>query len=551
MRRTVRIALLQLAAFGLEEARESLSHTLARIDEAAAFEPDLVVLPEVTYPAYFLGSPQAYPCPDAPSPEEALAALSGVAVRHSLHLAAGLALDSADRGLTNAAVLIGPDGQLIGRYDKSFLWDFDRHWYAPGGRYPVFETELGRLGLLICADGRLPEIPRCLAVGGAQILVDLTAWVSWGRRVEELTNPQREYMMSVRALENGVWVVAASKVGVEADSIVYCGRSCVIDPHGRVLVGGAPDGEEMVVHDIVVSEGTSPPVERRPELYASLVTPTAELPATGLLNDPTPVHRQSHRVATVSLSPCRSQGDLMARVQHFVHTLRTQDAEAIVFSEPSVRGRLPRARPSVMKAVAALSREEGGLLALALAEETDEGTYKTGYLWADGRLLLAHRQTHLLPAERDAGIARGDRPCPVVETAAGRAALVLGAEGLVPEAVRCLMLEGAELLLWPSGDLGLDLLPLVRCRADENRVYVAAASPTVPESGALIVSPTGQVVASSLGGREMAVSAQMNHALARWKDMAPGTNVILNRQPETYGALVRPTRRPGGGSHPI
>jgi predicted amidohydrolase len=169
-------------------------------------------------------------------------------------------------------------------------------------------------------------------------------------------------------------------------------------------------------------------------------------------------------------------------------------------------------------------------------------------VWADGRMLLAHRQTHLLPTERQAGIVLGDRACPVVETAAGRVVLVLGAEGLVPEAMRCLMLEGADLLLWLTGDLGFDLLPLARCRADENRVHVAVAGPPVPESGALMVSTTGQVLASSLAAREMAVSAQVNRALARWKDMAPGTNVILDRQPETYGALVKPagTLREGG-----
>jgi predicted amidohydrolase len=200
-----------------------------------------------------------------------------------------------------------------------------------------------------------------------------------------------------------------------------------------------------------------------------------------------------------------------------------------------------------MRALAKLSREEGGLLALPLAEETTEGTYKTGYMWADGRILLAHRQTHLLPVERDAGIALGDRSCPVVETATGRVALVLGAEGLVPEAVRCLMLEGADLLLWLTGDLGFDLLPLARCRADENRAYVAAAGPAVPKSGALIVSTTGQVVASSLAEKEMAVSAHLNRALARWKDMAPGTNVVLDRQPGTYGALVRSARKPHEG----
>ncbi len=537
MRRTVRVALLQLRAFGVEEARESLQHTLAKIDEAGALRPDLIVLPEVTYPAYFLGSPDRYPNAEDPSPREALAALSRAAAGRRVHLAAGLALEAPGGGLTNSAVLIGPDGGLLGRYDKCLLWDFDRHWFVPGTHYPVFETDLGRLGLLICADGRLPEVARSLAVGGAQILVDLTAWVSWGRKPADLTNPQREYMMSVRALENGVWVVAASKSGLEADSIVYCGRSCVIDPQGRVVSTASPYREEILTYELDLEGDARPPVERRPELYAELTMPTAELPVLPLLDEPLAPRAHSRRVAAVSLGDCASEDDLLARATRFVRTLRRQDAELIVLSEPSIGGRPAVATQSLRDALAALSREEGGLLAMTLREETEQGAYRTGYLWVDGRTLLAHRQTHLSPAEPESGLLRGDLACPVLETAVGRVGLLLGAEALAPEVARCLMLKGAEILLWPTGEPEFDLLSVARCRADENRVFVVAAAPS-PQGGAYVVAPGAQVLASTLEGVEMATSAQVNLALARWKDMAPGTNVVLSRQPETYGTLV-------------
>ena len=538
MRRTVKVALLQLQAFGLEEARESLRHTLAKIEEAGALRPDLVVLPEVTYPAYFLGSPDRYPNAEDPSPQEALAAFSRAAAGQRVHLAAGLALEAPGGGLTNSAVLIRPDGGLLGRYDKCLLWDFDRHWFVPGARYPVFETELGRLGLLICADGRLPEVARSLAVGGAQMLVDLTAWVSWGRQPAELTNPQREYMMAVRALENGVWVVAASKFGLEAGSIVYCGRSCVIDPQGRVVATASPDREEILTYELDLEGDAQPPVERRPELYAELTTPTAELPVLPLLDEPAALRAHSQRMAAVSLGGCASEDDLLARITRFVRTLRRQDAELMVLSEPSVGGRLAVATQRLRDALATLSRKEGGLLAVTLREETKQGAYKTGYLWIGGRTLLAHRQTHLSPAERELGLLPGDVACPVVETAMGRVGLLLGAEGLVPEMARCLMLKGAEILLWPAGEPGFEPLSVARCRADENRLFVVTATAPAPQGGAYVIGPGGQVLASALEGVEMATSAQVNLALARWKDMAPGTNVVLSRQPETYGTLV-------------
>jgi predicted amidohydrolase len=115
---------------------------------------------------------------------------------------------------------------------------------------------------------------------------------------------------------------------------------------------------------------------------------------------------------------------------------------------------------------------------------------------------------------------------------------MVSAEGFVPEVARSLMLRGVEMILWPSDVPQSDMLPVARCRADENRVYLAVAAAPTPEGGAYVVDPTGRVVASALAGREMACSAQVNRALARWKDMAPGTNVVLGRRPESYDALT-------------
>jgi predicted amidohydrolase len=103
---------------------------------------------------------------------------------------------------------------------------------------------------------------------------------------------------------------------------------------------------------------------------------------------------------------------------------------------------------------------------------------------------------------------------------------------------RSLMLRGTEVLLWPADAPRFDVWTVARCRADENRVYVAVATAPTGEGGACVVDPTGRLVASALAGSEMACSAQVNRALSRWKDMAPATNVVLGRRPETYGLLL-------------
>jgi hypothetical protein len=74
---------------------------------------------------------------------------------------------------------------------------------------------------------------------------------------------------------------------------------------------------------------------------------------------------------------------------------------------------------------------------------------------------------------------------------------------------------------------------------------VCAAAPTANGATA-IVEPSGRVLAVALEGRELAVGAEVNRALAHVKQRAPGTDVVRNRQPSTYGALVRREPVPGG-----
>ncbi len=534
----LRVALVQLRAFDLEEADEGLRHTLEMVDRAAAERPNLIVLPEVTYPAYFLRSREEYRRAEPLDAGALLRTFGGKAAQHGAYLAVGVAFPSDEGEVTNSALLFAPDGSLAGRYDKSFLWHFDRRWFTGGAHYPVFETPLGRLGLLICADGRLPEIARCLALGGAQVIVDPTAWVSWGRAPSELSNPQAEYMMPARALENGVWVVAAGKVGVEAGSIVYCGRSCVIDPQGRMRASAGTEEETVLVFDLDPAEATGPPFARRPALYSALTAPTEELPAARLLDEPLSVGPGSRRLAVLQASLPPSGGAFLEDARRWVETLRRQDADLLLFPATPV-GRLD-AYPAgdLLPPLQALSGESGVMLGVTLLEEAGGSRYRTFYLLDGGEVLLAHRQTHHGVLTASAGLTLGGEPCPVAPTRVGNVGVMLCAEGVVPEVARSLMLRGAEVLLWAADAPPFDIMPVARCRADENRLYVAVATPPTAEGGACVVDPTGRVVASALAGEEMACSAQVNRALSRWKDMAPATNVVLGRRPETYGALV-------------
>ena len=122
----------------------------------------------------------------------------------------------------------------------------------------------------------------------------------------------------------------------------------------------------------------------------------------------------------------------------------------------------------------------------------------------------------------------------MTHTEAGNVGLVCGDEGLAPEVARCLALEGADVIAWPTfGDHPMNER-IARARSDENRVYTAAAW----HEGGVITSPTGAPLTAVPAGTDMAMAAQVNRSQARWKDMAPGTHALRDRVPEAYGALV-------------
>jgi predicted amidohydrolase len=127
----------------------------------------------------------------------------------------------------------------------------------------------------------------------------------------------------------------------------------------------------------------------------------------------------------------------------------------------------------------------------------------------------------------------------VINTPVGKVGLIHAAEVYVPEIARSLMLRGAEILIIAAHDAMHPLRNIAQCRADENRVFVACAGTPTANSGALIVDPSGRIIAEALEGRELSVSATVNRALSHLKAMAPGTDVVRDRQPSTYAALTR------------
>ena len=108
--------------------------------------------------------------------------------------------------LYNSAVLIGPSG-LIGTHHKMHIPANERYYFYPGNTADVYGTDLGNLGMLVCYDGRFPELSRVLALKGAEIICALSA----SPRVEHQYPEMDKYRADCRAQENGVYFIACNR----------------------------------------------------------------------------------------------------------------------------------------------------------------------------------------------------------------------------------------------------------------------------------------------------------------------------------------------------
>lgn len=213
--RKVRLASVHYVPKGGKSAADSCQQFASFIAEAAAKKADLLVLPEtITATGNGLSYAQAAETIPGPSTEY----FGQLAREHRIHLVVGLV--ERDRHLVyNTGVLIGPSGELIGKYRKVALPRTEiEAGVTPGTEYPVFETAIGRVGMMICYDGFFPEPARQLSIRGAEIIAFPVAGC----------NP---LLAAARACENHVFLVSSTYTDASQNWMI----SAVYDQEGRVL----------------------------------------------------------------------------------------------------------------------------------------------------------------------------------------------------------------------------------------------------------------------------------------------------------------------------
>lgn len=203
----------------------------------AATGAELVVLPESVTTGFTTSVP-ADELWDLVSelPGPVLDPFTAVASELGVHLVLGTYERGPERGVVyNAAVVLAPSGELLGVYRKTHPFGTERAdrggWVTPGEDTLVVDTELGRIGVIICFDGDYPELSRITAIQGAEIICRPSALLR-SADLWELTNRARAY-------DNHVFLVGCNATGIDPAGVIYFGNSMIVTPIAEVVARAA------------------------------------------------------------------------------------------------------------------------------------------------------------------------------------------------------------------------------------------------------------------------------------------------------------------------
>jgi len=224
--REVTVAAVQMRPV-LNEMEENLVRMADYIIKICGSQKvDIIVFPELITTGYECGvrfTDLAQRIPGA-----SVNVLAQRAAEFGVYVAFGMpAKEKVESILFNSAVLIGPDGELVGEYRKVHLKGEERMTFRAGFRYPIFETKFGNIGLLLGYDLAFPEAARTLALDGAELILVCANW-------EKPRNEEwRTYVMA-RAFENSCFIAAANRVGEDV-TYSFIGDSMIVGPRGQTL----------------------------------------------------------------------------------------------------------------------------------------------------------------------------------------------------------------------------------------------------------------------------------------------------------------------------
>jgi N-carbamoylputrescine amidase len=256
------VGLVQMAM--TTNPNDNLARAISRIEEAAGKGAQVVCLPELFRSQYFCQreDTELFDLAEA-IPGPSTEALGKIARARNVTIVASLFERRAAGLYHNTAAIIDTEGKLAGVYRKMHIPDdpayYEKYYFTPGDLgFRAFDTNVGRLGALICWDQWYPEGARLTALRGANILFYPTA-IGWHpHEKEQYGSSQRDAWRTIQrshAIANGVYVAAVNRTGLEKPGgegagIEFWGGSFLCDPFGVVVAEASTDREEVLMGEV-------------------------------------------------------------------------------------------------------------------------------------------------------------------------------------------------------------------------------------------------------------------------------------------------------------
>ncbi|WP_329478601.1 nitrilase family protein [Kribbella sp. NBC_01484] len=278
----VRVAVVQFEPHvGVENLKANATAVEERLTTAADHGAGLIVLPELATTGYvFETREEAYAHSEPVPGGRSVDLFTRIAAERDVYIV-GNVVEQSNGRLFDTAVLVGPDG-YIGRYRKTHLWNTEKLWFTPGDEgFSVFDTRIGRIGLLVCWDIWFPETARIVTQLGADIICIPTGWVWTPPPLYDASGVCMAAHLTITAAHaNNVFIATADRIGQERGA-GFMGNSLIAGTNGWPVdrIAG-PDEDTIIYADIDLTAARTAPIwnqlndlhrDRRTDLYDQML----------------------------------------------------------------------------------------------------------------------------------------------------------------------------------------------------------------------------------------------------------------------------------------
>lgn len=253
-------------AYNLAQMKEQVEHTMSTYPKT-----NLIVFPELMTTGYEATKEEFQALAEILPWGESMTFMGELAKKHNVHIVYGL--PERDPLVTdvlyNAAVLIDNKGAALGTYRKVHPFDGEKMWCRAGNEFPVFDTEIGKLAIMICWDTAFPEVARTYGLKGAELLIVSTNW-------EKPYDRDWDLITRARAFDNTLHLVAANRIG-DDKTLGFFGHSKIVSPTGEDIAALDEEVAGVISAEIDLSLTEKERVryytffkDRRPDTYGEV-----------------------------------------------------------------------------------------------------------------------------------------------------------------------------------------------------------------------------------------------------------------------------------------